>query len=260
MCFMPRFSANLGFLFPELPFLDRFAAAAAAGFRAVEFANPYSHDAAALAQRLRAHDLACVLLNMPMGDRGRGEMGIACLPDRTDEFRASVARAADAARALGCPSLNCMAGRQPAGADPAALRRTLVGNIRFAARQLARAGLTLNLEPLSTVEFPDIFVRGSAQAVDIIREVAEDNVRLQFDAYHMHIMEGDVPGRLAALLPLIGHVQFADVPGRHEPGTGEVDHRALFSHLDALGYTGWVGAEYRPSRRTEETLAWLPRG
>jgi hydroxypyruvate isomerase len=168
-----------------------------------------------------------------------------------------VARAAAAAAALGCPLLNCMAGRQPPGSDPAALRATLIDNVRHAARALAPAGLTVCLEPLSTVTYADIFLRGTAQAAAIIEEVAEPNVRLQLDAYHMRIMEGDVEAALAARLPLVAHVQFADVPARHEPGTGTVDHARLFATLDALGYGGWVGAEYHPSRRTEDTLGWL---
>jgi hydroxypyruvate isomerase len=150
-----------------------------------------------------------------------------------------------------------MAGRQPPGSDPAALTATLVDNVRFAARALARAGLTLCLEPLSTVEYPDIFLRGTQQAVEIIRAVAADNVRLQLDAYHMHIIEGGVEETITSLRPLIEHAQFADAPGRHEPGTGTIDHHRLFAHLDAAGYTGWVGAEYRPSRRTEDTFDWM---
>jgi hydroxypyruvate isomerase len=200
-----------------------------------------------------------VLLNFPMGDRARGEMGIACLPDRVAEFRESVPRAIAAARALGCPRLNCMAGRQPAGAEPGALRATLIANLRLAAEACARAGLEVCLEPLNTVDHPDIFVRGSAQAVSLIDEVGASNLRLQFDCYHLQLMEGDLPASLERLLPLIGHVQIGDVPGRHEPGSGDLPYPALFALLDRLGYPGWVGAEYRPSRRTEDTLAWLPR-
>jgi hydroxypyruvate isomerase len=253
---MPRFSANLGFLFTEHPFLDRFAAAARAGFTAVEFPDPYAHPLAAIATRLEEHALECALFNLPLGDRDSGERGLACLPDRVAEFRAGVPLALAAARALGCARINCMAGVAPAGADPAVLRATLVDNLRFAARQFRQANVILCLEALSTVECPGFFLHHSQQAADLIRDVGEDNVRFQLDLYHMQLMEGDLAATITRLLPQIGHVQFADVPGRHEPGTGTVDLPVLFALLDRLGYRGWIGAEYRPSRRTEDTLAW----
>jgi hydroxypyruvate isomerase len=254
---LPRFSANLHFLFGEVPFLDRFAAAATAGFTAVEFPDPHAHPLGELAARLRDHRLECALLNLPMGDRARGEMGIACLPDRVVEFRAGLPRAIAVAQALGCPRLNCMAGRAPAGADERTLRATLVENLRQAAAACASAGLELTLEPLNSADNPDIFVRGSRQAEELIAEVGAANLRLQFDCYHLQIMEGGLSDSLARLLPLIGHVQIGDVPGRHEPGSGQIPFPELFALLDGLGYRGWVGAEYRPSRRTEETLAWF---
>ena len=224
----------------------------------MEFPDPYAHPLPALAQRLRAHALECVLLNFPMGDRARGEMGIACLPDRTAEFRAGLERAIEAATALGCPRLNCMAGRQPAGADPASLRATLVANLRLAAEACARHGLEVTLEPLNTSDLPDIFVHGTAQALAILDEAGAPNLRLQFDCYHLQIMEGALESALPRLLPRIGHIQLGDVPGRHEPGTGTIPYPRLFALLDRLGYQGWVGAEYHPSRRTEETFGWLP--
>ena len=254
---MPRFSANLHFLFNERDFLDRFAAAAAAGFRAVEFPDPYAHPLPELAARLRANDLACVLLNFPMGDRAKGEMGIACLPDRVIEFRAGVARAIEAARALGCPRLNCMAGRRPPGVDPGALRATLVQNLTVAAQSCADAGLELCLEPLNSVDCPDIFIDGTTLATEVMGAVGARNLRLQFDCYHLQIMEGGLEAALQRLLPMIGHVQIGDVPGRHEPGTGEIDYPRLFALLDRLGYGGWVGAEYRPSGRTEDSFGWM---
>jgi hydroxypyruvate isomerase len=253
---MPRFSANLGFLFTEEPFLDRFAAAARAGFAAVELSEPYGYDPAALAELLRRQGLACALINLPMGEPARGEKGLAGLPERVAAFRASVPLAIETARALGCATANCLAGRLPVGTDPAKAHATLVENVRFAARAFADAGLTLCLEALNTVDVPGFLLHGSQQVAALIREVGEDNVKLQFDCYHMEIMEGDLRASLERLLPIIGHVQFADVPGRHEPGTGRVDYAALFSHLDRIGYRGWVGAEYRPSRRTPESLAW----
>jgi hydroxypyruvate isomerase len=254
---VPRFSANLHFLFGEVPFLERFAAAARAGFTAVEFPDPYRHPLDQLAARLHTHHLACVLLNFPMGDRARGEMGIACLPDRVDEFRAGVPRAIEVARALGCPRLNCMAGRQPPGADPDRLRATLVQNLRLAAQSCAEAGLEVTLEPLNTDDYPDILVRGTGQALALIDEVGASNLGLQFDCYHLQIMEGGLASSLERLLARIGHIQIGDVPGRHEPGTGAIPYPALFALLDRLGYQGWVGAEYHPSKQTEETLGWF---
>jgi hydroxypyruvate isomerase len=254
---MPRFSANLGFLFTEEPFLDRFAAAARAGFRAVEIADPYAHPTSAIADRLSAHGLTLALINLPMGDPARGEKGLCGLPDRVAAFREGVALAIATARALGCTTANCMAGRAPADADPALVHATLVDNVRFAARAFAAAGLTLGLEALNTLEVPGFLLHGSQQVAALIAEVGEANVKLQFDCYHMELMEGDLAASLARLLPVIGHVQFADVPGRHEPGTGRIDYRALFAHLDRIGYRGWVGAEYRPTRGTADSLAWL---
>lgn len=254
---MPRFSANLHFLFTERGFLDRFEAAARAGFAAVEFPDPYVHPLPEIRSRLRTHALACVLLNFPMGDRAKGEMGIACHPDRRAEFREGVGTAIEAARALACPRLNCMAGRRPPGADPRELRATLVENLRLATRACADAGLEVTLEPLNTVDVPDIFVNSSQQAVDIIHDVGADNLGLQFDCYHLQLMEGSLSASLARLMPMIRHIQIGDVPGRHEPGTGAIAYPSLFALIDQLGYRGWVGAEYRPDRPTEDTLAWL---
>jgi hydroxypyruvate isomerase len=251
-----RVAANLHFLFGEHGFLDRFAAARRAGFQAVEFPDPYSYPRDELRSRLQDNGLGCVLLNFPMGDRAAGDMGIACLPRRRSEFRESVPRAIETALALGCPRLNCMAGRRPPDEDASLVRATLVENLRFAAAACGDAGLEVTLEPLNTVDYPDIFVNGTQQAVALIREAGADNVQLQFDCYHMEIMEGLLAERLEQLLPVIGHIQIADVPGRHEPGSGRIDYPRLFALLDGLGYAGWVGAEYRPSTRTEDTLGW----
>jgi hydroxypyruvate isomerase len=250
-------AANLHFLFTEQPFLDRFGAAAAAGFRAVEFPDPYAHPLDDLAGRLAAHQLRCVLINCPMGDRARGELGLACDPDRRAEFRDSLPAAFAAARALGCGQLNCMAGYAPPGAEPADLRATLIENLRHATAAAARAGLTLLLEPLNTIDRPGLFVCGSAQAVAIIDAVGADNLRLQFDCYHLARMGEDLLPTLEALLPRVGHVQVADVPGRHQPGSGTLPYADIFSVLRARRYAGWIGAEYHPLGLTGSSLDWM---
>jgi hydroxypyruvate isomerase len=250
-------AANLHFLFTEVPFLDRFAAAARAGFRAVEFPDPYGHPPEQLAALLAQHQLTCVLLNFPMGDRARGDLGFACHPDRKQEFRASVPRAIETARALGCPQLNCMAGFAPAGADPAELRATLIENLRLAAGAAAAHGLQVLLEPLNTHDRPGLFVTGSVQAMAIIHEVGASNLRLQFDCYHLARMGEPLLPALSALLPQVGHVQVADLPGRVQPGAGEIPYSKIFGLLEAGQYAGWIGAEYHPAGRTEESLAWL---
>jgi hydroxypyruvate isomerase len=251
---VPRFSANLHFLFTEVPFLDRFAAARAAGFEAVEFPDPYSHDLELLAGHLRENALACALINLPMG--GPEEKGLACLPDRVDEFRRDVDRAVAAARALDCPRANCLAGLCPPGADRQALHAQLVQNLRHAAGVFAQAGLTLCIEALNTQDVPAYFVTGVQPALELIAEVGAPNLRFQFDFYHLHVMETDLRAALRRALPLVEHVQIADHPGRHQPGTGVLPYRQLLTDLDALGYQGWVGAEYHPLGRTEDTLGW----
>lgn len=254
---MPRFAANLTMLFNEVPFLERFEAAARAGFQAVEYLFPYEFEADELAQQLRAHGLLQVLHNLPAGDWRAGERGIACLPGRVDEFRAGVERAVEYARSLGCRRLNCLAGIPPAGQDPQVSRRTLVENLRFAAGPLAGAGITLLIEPINTRDIPGFFLCHTAQAREIMAEVGAPNLRLQYDVYHMQVMEGDLARTLRANHGVVHHVQVADNPGRHEPGTGEINYPFLFRLLDDLGYDGWVGCEYVPSGRTEDGLAWL---
>ncbi len=254
---MPRFAANLSYLFTEFPFERRFAAAAEAGFKAVEFHFPYAVESARLADAAHAAGVEVVLFNLPPGDWAAGERGIACHPDRIDEFRAGVATAVDYAKALGCPRLNCLAGIAPAGVDAATARATLVANLRFAAAALAQAGLTLLLEPINTRDMPGFFVAASRQALDIIAEADAPNLRLQYDVYHAQVMEGDLARTLAEHLPRIGHVQIADNPGRHEPGSGEINFPFLFGHLDRIGYEGWVGCEYAPATDTASSLGWL---
>jgi hydroxypyruvate isomerase len=256
---MPRFAANLGFLFPEHDFLDRFAAANAAGFRAVEFAVPYPYEPAQLAQKLRENDLECILLNLPMGDKAKGDFGIANRPQRREEFRDGVALAIRYARALGCPRMNCISGTIHPGEDRAQLRATLVDNLRFAAREFKAAGLDLVIEPLNTHDVPTAFVSRSHEAVAIIRDVGADNLGLQCDLYHTAMMGDDPVEILHALRGDIRHIQFADAPGRGEPGSGKLDMSTLFAAVDAIGYDGWLSAEYNPTRATRETLSWFLR-
>jgi hydroxypyruvate isomerase len=250
---MPRLAANVSTLFPELGFLERFAAAAAAGFKAVEYQFPYAWKAADIAERVRAAGLQVVLHNLPAGDFARGERGIAALPGREREFRDGVERAIDYARAVNCPRLNCLAGLAPV--DPEHLA-VLVDNVRFAARQLGAAGLSLTLEAINTRTVPGFFLSRSAQAVDVLNAAGEGNAFLQYDFFHMQIMEGDLAQTVQRLLPRIGHIQLADVPGRHEPGSGEINFDFLLRHLDTLGYSGWVGCEYNPQGDTLEGLKW----
>jgi hydroxypyruvate isomerase len=253
---MPRFAANLTMLFTELPFLDRFAAAKAAGFSAIEYLFPYDFEKAELCDRLQRHGLTQVLHNLPAGNWAAGERGIAVLPDRVDEFRDGVGRAIDYAKALDCRQLNCLVGIAPAGADVAELNEVLVANLRFAADALAREKIRLLIEPINTLDIPRFFLNGTAQAAEIIDAVRSSNIFIQYDIYHMQVMEGDLARNLQKHLPRIAHVQLADNPGRNEPGTGEINYPFLFRHLDALGYRGWVGCEYKPRTTTIEGLGW----
>ena len=252
---MPRFAANLGFLFPERDFLDRFAAARAAGFPAVEFAVPYLYEPAVLAAKLRDNRLECVLMNLPMGDRSRGDYGLACRPERQAEFREGVAQAIRYAIALGCPRMNCLAGIAREGEDRARLRETLVDNVRFAAAEFKRAGLELLMEPLNDRDVPGFLLPRHGDVVGVLEAVGASNMGLQLDLYHATMMGDDPAALLDEFSGWIRHIQFADAPGRGEPGTGRVPLAALFARIDASGYRGWVSAEYRPSRRTEDTLS-----
>ena len=254
---MPRFAANLGFLFPEHAFLDRFEAARRAGFGAVEFAAPYGYSTSEIAARLADHRLACVLINLPMGDRAKGDYGIACRPGREREFRVSVARGIEYAHALGVPQVNCIAGVALPGEDRERLREILVTNLGFAAREFKAAGLGLLVEPLNDIDVPGFLVPRAHDVVAVLDAVGADNAALQFDIYHNAMMEEDVDALLGELAPRIRHVQFADAPGRGEPATGRLDFASLFARVDGIGYGGWVSAEYRPTRPTAATLSWL---
>ncbi len=253
---MPRFAANLTMLFTDLPFLDRFAAAHAAGFDAVEFLFPYAFPKAAVQAALTEHNLRLVLHNLPAGNWEAGERGIACDPARTGEFRDGVGRAIDYATALGCPALNCLAGIV-VPEHHAIARDTLIENLTFAATALQQAGLTLLLEPVNTRDIPGFFVNRTDQALAIIDAVASPNLKLQYDIYHAQVMEGDLSRTIQAQFPRIGHIQLADNPGRHEPGTGEINYAHLFHLIDDLGYQGWIGCEYKPATTTTAGLGWL---
>ncbi len=254
---MPKFAANLSMLFTELPFIERFAAAAGAGFEGIEFLFPYAFQADELARHLTENRQRQVLFNMPPGDWDAGERGLACLSDRREEFRDGVAAALDYARALGCRQVHCMAGLAPADADGDACRNTYVDNLRFAAQASLADGIKVLIEPINTRDMPGYFLNRTEQAIGIIADVGMPNVALQFDCYHMHIMEGDVAAALERHLATIAHVQIADAPGRHEPGTGEINYHDIFRHLDNIGYGGWVGCEYRPKSDTLASLSWM---
>jgi hydroxypyruvate isomerase len=256
---MPKFAANLTMLFNEVAFLDRFAAARRAGFAGVEYLFPYEHDAKEIRRRLDEQGLTQVLHNLPAGSWAGGERGIACLPDRVAEFEEGVTRAIQYATALGCRQLNCLAGIAPAGVDEVRARTTFVTNLRGAARRLQDAGIRLLIEPINTRDIPGFFLRTTAQALEIIGEVGSDNLFLQYDVYHMQIMEGDLATTIQKHLDRIAHVQVADNPGRHEPGTGEINYDFLFDYLDRIGYAGWVGCEYKPAASTESGLGWMTR-
>jgi hydroxypyruvate isomerase len=253
---MPKLAANLSMMFNEVDFLDRFEAASDAGFSAVEYLFPYEYDKDELAEKLRANDLVQALHNLPAGDWDAGERGIACMADRTGEFQEGVGAAIEYATALGCPQVNCLAGIAPDGADRGGLRQTFVSNLRFAASKLQDAGIRLLIEPINTRDIPGFFLQHTDQALSIIAEVASPNLYLQYDVYHMQIMEGDLTPTIEANLGSIRHIQIADNPGRNEPGTGEINYPFLLGALDEMGYEGWIGCEYKPLTTTAEGLGW----
>ena len=254
---MPRFAANLTLLFSELPFLERFGAAARAGFGAVEFVSPYEHPAEEVARAARDAHVEVAVFNLPAGDWGRGDRGMACDPGRAGELREGVLRALDYAGALGCTRLHCMAGIRPAGVDEGALRAAYLTSLRFAGSALAARGLTLLVEGINTRDMPGYYLSTSRQAFELMDAAGVPNLYYQYDVYHMQIMEGDLAATLERRIGRIGHVQIADPPGRHEPGTGEVNFGFLLRHLDRIGYRGWVGCEYRPRAGTEAGLSWM---
>jgi hydroxypyruvate isomerase len=253
---MPKFAANLTLLFTEVPFLDRFAAARAAGFDAVECQFPYDYNRTEIRRRLDDNGLRMVLHNLHAGDWQAGERGLACDPRLHRRFRDSVKEALDYASLLDVPQLHCLAGVVPAGMDLGRVRESYLYNLEYAANMCRPRGIRLLIEPINTIDIPGYFLSRTEQALDIIAACGSDNVFLQSDIYHMHSMAEDVPAMLRRALPHIRHVQLADAPGRHEPGTGEIDYALLFAHLEELGYDGWIGCEYRPLAGTLAGLHW----
>ncbi len=254
---MPKFCANLTMLWNELDFMDRFAAAAKAGFKGVEYLFPYDYDRNRLREELQKHKLTQVLHNLPAGNWAEGERGIGCHTDRVGEFQDGVERAIEYATALGCTQVNCLAGVRPANRDPNHARETFIRNLQFAAPRLGSAGIKLLVEPINTRDIPGFFLTNTRQALDIITAVGSDNLYVQYDIYHMQIMEGDLARTMEANLKLIPHMQLADNPGRNEPGTGEINYAFLFQHIDRIGYQGWIGCEYKPKTTTEAGLGWI---
>ncbi len=254
---MPRFAANLTMLFNEVDFLDRFGAAADAGFKGVEYVSPYEYDKDQLAELLDKHGLTQALHNMPVGDWDAGDRGMACDPNRVSEFQDSVGLTIEYATALGCKQVNCLAGIQPRSVSSRLAHETLVDNLRFAAPEMEKAGVRLLIEPINTMDIPGFVLNRTHQARSIIGEVGSGNLFLQHDIYHMQIMEGDLARTIEANLDIISHMQIADNPGRNEPGTGEINYPYLFGVIDSSSYEGWVGCEYRPLTTTEEGLGWI---
>ncbi len=252
---MPKFAANLTMLYPELDFLERFQAAAQDGFKYVEYMFPYPYDAQELKARLDSNGLTQVLFNLPAGDWPGGDRGIAVQPGRQDEFRAGVVQALAYADVLGNTLINVLVGKPDT--DEATTRKTLVGNLQYAADNLAERGLTLIVEPLNPYDVPGFYLYGTQNTLDLIHEAGRDNIKLQYDFYHMQRVEGRLTETVRAHLHDIAHIQLADVPGRHQPGTGEINFPFLFAELDRLGYSGYVGAEYIPDGKTSDTLGWM---
>src|SRR5215469_5515672 len=253
---MPRLAANLSIMFNEVPFLDRFAAARRAGFEGVEFLFPYEHPAAELHKRLNGEGLTQALFNMPPGDWAKGERGVASQPGRQAEFRDGVKQALDYAEALGCKLVHCMAGIVPAGLSPVTAASLYAANLAWAAEQAKPRGVTLVIEPINHRDMPGYFLNTEAQGAAVVEAVGRDRLGLQFDVYHCQTTEGDVTKRMELHLPIIAHMQIADVPARNEPGTGEIGWKFVFRRMDELGYRGWVGCEYRPAGDTVAGLVW----
>lgn len=256
---MPKLNANLSMMFNEVPFLERFGAAAKAGFRGVEFLFPYEFPAEQIRAELDRHKLEMVLFNMPPGDWSAGDRGLACDPARFAQFQEGVGVALEYARMLGAKRLHVMAGLKPRGVSDDAMREAYIRSLRHAGAEAAKLGITILIEAINSRDIPGFYLNTSRQALDIMHYAAVPNLRFQYDIYHMQIMEGDLAPTIEKHLGAIGHMQLADTPGRHEPGTGEINYDFLLPHIDRLGYDGWIGCEYRPAGRTEDGLGWAAR-
>lgn len=257
---MAKFAANLSMLFTEHPFIDRFAQASHAGFQGVEYLFPYDFPADELASQLHQYHLTQVLFNLPAGNWQEGERGIACDPGRIAEFQDGVAQAITYAQALHCRQVNCLAGKRPGRYSVEQCHETLVKNLRYASKELAEHGISLVLEAINTTDIPGFFVNNTQQVLNILHEVNHSNLRYQYDIYHMQVMEGNIANTISQNRDKIGHIQLADNPGRHEPGTGEINYPWLLDYINHIGYQGWIGCEYIPSTTTTESLAWLKTG
>jgi hydroxypyruvate isomerase len=254
---MPKFSANLSMLFPEHDFLERFAAAAKAGFAGVEYIGPYAYPKEQVAEVLQNNNLKQVLFNLPAGNWDGGERGIGCLPDRVGEFQDGVGKAIDYAKTLGCSTVNCLAGILPSDVSRRTGYTTLVSNLSFAAKAFEKENILLIVEPINSYDIRGFFLNRSKEGIEVINDVGSDNLKLQYDVYHMQRMEGELATTLTRLMPRIGHIQIADNPGRHEPGTGEINYLFILKLIDALGYGGWVGCENKPREGTVDGLGWI---
>jgi hydroxypyruvate isomerase len=254
---MLRFSANITMLFNEVDFLARFEKAARAGFKGIEYLFPYEWGKDQLIDKLGENSLIQVLHNLPVGDWSAGERGIACIPGRETEFQEGVGKAIDYAKALGCFQINCLVGLTPRNVPVEKVRATLINNLRFAAKALDNEGIRLLIEPLNDRDMPGFYLVHTADALQIMKEVGHPNLWLQYDVYHMQIMEGNLTKTILDNLSTILHIQIADNPGRHEPGTGEINFANLFKAIQTAGYDRWVGCEYKPAGRTQDGLQWL---
>ncbi len=254
---MLKFCANLTMMFNEVDFLNRFERASRAGFKGVEYLFPYEWDKEQLAEKLEKHGLEQVLYNLPAGDWSAGERGIACFPERIGEFQDGVCLAIEYARALKCSRLNCLVGRTPEGVPAEKVRQTLIDNIQFAAGALEKEGIRLLVEPVNSQDMPGFHLVHTLDALQLLKEVNHSNIWLQYDIYHMQVMEGNLTKTITSNLNRIAHIQIADNPGRHEPGTGEINYSNLLHFIDKAGYDGWIGCEYKPAGVTEDGLGWL---
>jgi hydroxypyruvate isomerase len=254
---MPKFSANLSMMYADVDFLDRFERAARSGFKAVEFMFPYDYKKEVIVEKLQKYNLQVVLHNFYAGNWAGGERGLACLPDRVEDFKKSVPQAIEYAKALKCPRLNCMAGLTPKSIAADKIKQTYVDNLRFAADALQKEGIHLLIEPINHIDMPGFHLNYTQQALDIIKEVNHPNIYLQYDIYHAQMLEGNLTKAIRDNIQIIDHLQLADVPGRHEPGTGEINFANLFRFIDEAGFNGWIGCEYRPTGKTEDGLAWI---